>query len=176
MSLPPEDPTRPLGQPAARPPEPVYRETVVGPDDELLFRTEVMDRLAGLRTWLAFVTLLSIAAIALAALAYFGGDDDGNGARGDGVRNGAVQALEQRVKALEGNKGDGVSPADLDAVRDENAALADRVEDLAGQVSAASDAPAAAEDAAARESIEALDASVRDLDARVQALEEQAAP
>ena len=167
MSLPPDEPTRPL-----RPGEPVYRETVVAPDDSA-FRAEVMDRLAALRNWLALATLLSLAALALATWAFVREDDDGNANRGDGVRAGQVAALEERLDRLEDQPA-GVRPADLAALQEEQAALADQVEDLAAQAEAnAQTDPAAAEDIEARESIEVLDQSVQDLDARVQALEEQ---
>jgi BMFP domain-containing protein YqiC len=136
----------------------------------------VMDRLGALRTWMTVVTLVSLVALGIAVWAFLD-DNDRTGGRDNGARSGAVAGLEQRIDALEARKGGGVSDADLDAVRDENAALSDRVDDLAGQVAAADDAPdapATAEDAEARQGIAALDSSVKDLDARVQALEEQA--
>jgi hypothetical protein len=152
----------------------VYRETVVA-GDEMVFRAEVLDRLGALRTWLTVVTLVSLVALGIALWTYLD-DDDGVSGRDNGVRSGQVAALEQRIDALEARKGQGVSGDDLDALRDENAALSDKVDDLAGQVAAADDAPAATEDSEARQGIAALDASVKELDGRVQALEEQAAP
>ncbi len=171
MSLPPEEPTRPLGRPI-EPVEPVYRETVVAPDDAV-FRAEVLDRLGALRVWVALATLLSLLAIGLAAWTYFREDDDRNANRGSSVRAADVQALQKRLDQLEARP-QGVAAADVNAIADEQAALTDQVNDLAGQVEAVGEpAPAVAEDAEARGAIETLDQTVQDLDARVAALESQ---
>ena len=174
MSLPPDEPTRPLGRPI-EPLEPAYRETVVAPDDSA-FRAEVLDRLGALRVWVALATLLSLVAIGLAAWTFFEEDDDRDVNRGNGVRAAEVETLEERLDRLESQPA-GVRAADLSAVQDEQAALADQVNDLAAQVEAAAQQePAATEDLEARESINALDQSIQDLDARVRALESQSAP
>jgi hypothetical protein len=170
MSLPPDEPTRPLR------PIPITEE-------DLAFREEVMDRLGSLRTWVAVATILSLLALGLAAFAYITAeDDDGNRNRGDGVRASQVQVLEDRLDELEAEPdAKGVSNADFNALAEDQAALSDQVEQLSAQVeevAAQADtdtAPATAEDAEAREAIETLDQTVADLDARVQALE-QAAP
>ena len=75
MSLPPEEPTRPL-PPPVDPVDPVYRETVVASDDAV-FRAEVLDRLGALRVWVALATVLALVAIGLAAWTYFKEDDRG---------------------------------------------------------------------------------------------------
>lgn len=174
MSLPPDEPTRPLGRPL-EPVEPTYRETVVAPDDPV-FRAEVLDRLGALRVWVALATLLSLVAIGLAAWTYFEEEDDRDVSRPNGIRAAEVETLEDRLDRLEAQPA-GVRAADLNAVQDEQAALADQVTDLAAQVEAdAQPEPAAAEDLEARESINVLDQSIQDLDARVRALESQPAP
>lgn len=173
MSVPPEEPTRPM-PPPVDPVEPAYRETVVAPDDSA-FRAEVLDRLGALRIWVALATLLSIVAIGLAAYALLREDDRGERVRGDGVRAGDVQALDRRLDQLEARP-EGVRPADLKALRDEQVALADQVADVAAQAeanAAPEPEPAVAEDIEARDAIEALDQAVQDLDARVTALESQ---
>jgi polyhydroxyalkanoate synthesis regulator phasin len=182
MSLPPEEPTRPLRPVGGGPPlEPVQREAVVRED--AVFFAEVMDRLRSLRTWVTVATVLSLLALGLAAWAYIKADEDRNGNRGNGVRAGEVEALKDRVKQLESQPDDeGVASADFNSLAKDQATLSAQVEELSAQVeelAAQSDtqaAPATAEDAEARESIAVLDESVSSLDARVQALEEQPAP
>jgi uncharacterized coiled-coil protein SlyX len=168
LTVDPGDPTRPL-RPAAGAPvaAPVAAEDVY-------FREEVLDRLGALRAWVALATVLSLLALGLAALAYFGDDEAPNGGRG--VRATAVQQLEDRIAKLESRPaGDGAAGADVAALTDDVNELSGRVDALAAQ-SDDQAAPATAEDAEAREGVAALDKSVTDLDARVQALEEQAAP
>ena len=177
MTLPPEEPTRPLGRSAGPPdPDPVYRETVVATDDRA-FRAEVMDRLRALRVWAALATILSLVALGLAAWLYLEEDDERDGNRAGGVRPSEVLALEDRIDELEARPDRAVEEADLAALQEDQAALATQVEELAAQVEAEAGAePTTAEDPEARESIAALDASVRDLDARVRALEQQQSP
>lgn len=178
MSLPPDEPTRPLGRPAGPPPGSVDRETVVAADDPA-FRAEVVDRLRALRVWAALATLLSLVALGLAAWLYLEEDDERDGNRAGGVRSSEVLALEDRIDRLEARPDQVVEEADIVALQEDQAALATQVEELAAQVEAeagAEPAPAAAEDPEARASIEALDASVRDLDGRVRALEQQSSP
>ena len=170
MSLPPEEPTRPLG---TGPPAPVHRETVV---EDPALHAEVAERLRSLRAWTAIATVLSLLALGVAGWSLLGEDDDRDGNRGDAVRATELDTLEDRIDKLETQPDKGVAEADFAALQEEQAALAGLVDELAARTEAAAqEEPAAAEDAEARESIAALDASVQDLDERVRALEEQQA-
>jgi polyhydroxyalkanoate synthesis regulator phasin len=177
MSLPPEDPTRPLapvGAPpvAAPPPLVGVRERVVVPDDSA-FRQMVLDRLDSLRTGLAVVAVLSLLALALAGWTLLREHQDRTARPRGGASSAQIQSLRNRVQDLDSRIGDAAAKADV-------ADLARRVDDLAGKATA-KPAPASGSDTQARQSLDqlnqtvtTLNQSVTDLDKRVRTLEDQA--
>jgi hypothetical protein len=161
---PPEDPTRRL--PRARP---VATERTVAPaaPEETLW-VEVLDRLSSLRTGLAFVAVLALAAIGVALWALL--DDDGDADRADASRV-RVERLADRVDRLENQVGDAASVGGVAALRDGQRALDGRVQALEA---ALEESPAAAQDVEEiAVSVEAVQDSVEALEQRLDALEAQ---
>jgi outer membrane murein-binding lipoprotein Lpp len=174
-SDPPEEPTRPL-PPATPPPARVVDERVVAPPVEDPYRTELLlDQLRSLRTGLAIVGLVAVAALGVALYTLLT-KDEGSDTKA-GASQAEVSSLADRVDALESDVKSRASKDDVNQVADDVQALSKRVDQIAKQ---AQSAPSSGTDKQARSSIDQLDTKVqtltqdvKDLDQRVRDLEDQ---
>ena len=169
MSLPPEEPTRPL--PPARPVE-YERERVVEPEfDPRYALASLEDRVRSLRTAVVLLGLVSLAALALAFYALIqAADDEGGNTRG--ADQAEVNRLEDRVERLE----DQEAP-DADAVNEalDGKADAKDVEELQQAISDLQEQPAEAQpDEQTTQALEDLSQRLDDLEQRVEQQEQQA--
>jgi peptidoglycan hydrolase CwlO-like protein len=164
MSSGPDDPTRPLR------PGPVREREVATVGEDPLWREELLDRLASLRTAVALLGVLAVAALGVALWALLTTQDSGNG---QGASSSRVSSLQDRVDALE-NKVDGApSKSDLSDLRDREKSLEDDVKQLGQQVDKQG---SAADDQ--RQAIDQLNQNLQKLQQRVDDLEQrqQASP
>ena len=169
---PPEEPTRPLPPTTPAPAGSVYQREVAAPVEDP-YRTEILlDRLRSLRTTLAIVGLIAVAALAVAVYAVLNMEEEsdaGGGASGQQVAN-----LDERVNALEAEVKDQATTDDVNRIADDVQALSVRVDRVAKQAQSAASSDNSGTDEQARSSIDQLNQSITDLDERVRDLEDQA--
>lgn len=161
MARPPDDPTRRI--------PPTGRERVVehepppGPDP-------LMERLDSMRTALAVLGLIAVAALGIAVWALLRAADAERD--GGGGRAAEVQSLRDEVSELESRIENRATEGDVSDLAEQQQGLADRIDEVAEQ--AGSQEPAEATDPEAREALEAVDQTLQEIDQRLTALEEQA--
>ena len=174
MSLPPEDrPTEPL-----RPRQAVASERVVAhePAVDAGWAARIEDSLRSVKSMLAVVGVIALAALGLALYELLKDDDSGNG----GASRERVAQLDARVDRLEKKAGGTSEESDVADVRgglEDKAdradveALGEQVEELRASVEAAG---SGSEDAASTEDVAALGEQLEQLAADVQELQAQA--
>jgi hypothetical protein len=149
--------------PPRRPPPAVARRPVAYVEpDEPLWRQEVRDRLRSLTTAVTLVATVAIAALGIALWALFTGEQGGDGASAQRVRD-----LDRRVRALESLSQQGASREDFASVRDRQQALDDRVQALEERVEQPSE-----DVAAIRDALLAMQESTEELERRVDEVEQ----
>ena len=162
-TVPPEGPTEQLRpRPAA-----VVREPVGVPvvESSSLLRLEQV--IGGLRTWLAVIGVVALAAVAVAVYALIKANDNGPGSGRGYATNARVDRISGDVKALRasgttsGTNGGASSPGAV-----AGAGLSARVDQLASQVRALSASSAPSGSAALVGRVAALESSVRSLASR----------
>ena len=122
MSLPPDpdEPTRRL-PPDAPPPRGYEREVAVTAGDDLVWREEVLDRLASLRSAVVVLGIVAVAALGVALWALLTQEEESDAQQGASVER--VRDLEDRVAELE-------QDVEQASSRDELAQLSENVESL----------------------------------------------
>jgi hypothetical protein len=160
--LPPEEPTRRF--PRARPVATERAVVRTVPEDTLW--AEVLDRLGSVRTGLAVVTVVALAALGVALWALL--DPAGDRDRDD-VSRVRVERLADRVDRLESQVGEAASAGGVAAIRDGQRALQRRVQAL--EVTAEESRAAAQDLEEIAASVEALEDSVDALEQRLDVLE-----
>jgi len=182
MSMPPspadspEEPTRPL-PPTTPPPARAVDDRAVAAPVEDPYRTELLlDQLRSLRTALAIVGVIAVAALAVALYAVITKEEESD--TGAGASRQQVANLAERVDALESDVKDRATEDDVNQVADDVEALSNRVDKVAKQSQSAASSDT---DKQARSSIDQLNTNVqtlsqnvKDLDERVRDLEDQA--
>ena len=169
---PPEEPTRPL-PPATPPPARVGVEREVAAPVEDPYRTELLlDQLRSLRTALAIVGLIAVAALAVAVYAALTKDEVSDA--GAGASSQQVADLNDRVDALEADVKTRATKNQVSQLSDDVKALSDKV---AKQSESAASSDNGGTDEQARssidQSVQTLSQDVKDLDRRVRDLEDQ---
>lgn len=172
---PPEEPTRPLPPTTTEPAGPVYEREVAAPVEDP-YRTEILlNRLRSLRTALAIVGVIAVAALAVAVYAVLTMEEESDA--GGGASRQRVADLEERLDALEA---DVATKDDVNQITADVQALSDSVDEVARQARSAASGDNSGTDEQARSSIDQLNEnvqtltqSVTDLDERVRALEQQ---
>jgi len=162
--LPPEEPTRRF--PPARPIA-TEREVVRTPPEETLW-AEVLDRLGSVRTGLAVVAVLALAALGVALWTLL---DDADATDREDASRVRVERLADRVDRLESQLGEAASAGGVAAIRDGERALQRRVQALEATVEESQAAAQDLEEIAA--SVEALQDNLEALEQRLDALELQ---
>jgi chromosome segregation ATPase len=171
----PDEPTRRL--PPTRPAEPIReREVVTGPDYEAWY-AELLDRLRSLRTAVALLSILSVAALGVALWALLSQEEEGDARRGASSER--VGELEDRIEELESDVGDAASSDAVDRLRDDQEQLADEVRSVRERAGGGT-SDAAVQDlqddiTQLGDGVEQLSGSVQDLEQRVDELEQQQA-
>ncbi|HZB05104.1 MAG TPA: hypothetical protein VE449_00835 [Thermoleophilaceae bacterium] len=169
---PPEEPTRPLPPTTPAPAGPVYEREVAAPVEDP-YRTEILlDRLRSLRTALAMVGVIAIAALAVAVYTVLTMEEESDA--GGGASRQQVADLDDRVDALEAEVEAAATKDDVNQLTGDVQALSDRVDQVAQQARAAATSDNSGTDEQARASIDQLNQSLTDLDARLRELENQA--
>lgn len=172
---PPDEPTRPLtpAQPIPERERVHEREYVAAADDPRL--DLLLDRVRSLRTAVALLGLVSLAALALGAYLLLTKEEEGDTRAG--ASRGSVASLEDRVDDLESDLRSRATKDDLDQVSEDQEALSDRIDDVAKRAKPADDAGA---DDELQSSIDRLDQnqqtlgdSIEKLDQRVADLEQE---
>lgn len=176
---PPEESPRPLPPTTPSPAGPVYEREVAAPVEDP-YRTEILlDRLRSLRTALAIVGVIAIAALAVAVYTVLTMEEESDA--GGGASRQQVANLDDRVDALEADVKDRATKDDVNQITADVQALSDRVDQVAKQARSAVSSDDSGTDEQARSSIDQLNQNVRtltqsltDLDERVRDLEDQA--
>lgn len=169
---PPEEPTRPLPPTTPAPVRPVYEREVAAPVEDS-YRTEILlDRLRSLRTALAIVGVIAVAALGVAAYAVLTMEEESDA--GGGASRQRVANLDDRVDALETEVEDRARTNDVNRIADDVQALSVRVDRVAKQAQSAASSDNSGTDEQARSSIDQLNQSITELDQRVRDLEDQA--
>jgi hypothetical protein len=168
---PPDGPTRPLPPTTPAAARPVYEREVAAPVDDP-YRTEILlDRLRSLRTALAIVGVIAVAALAVAVYAVLTMEEETDA--GGGPSRQQVADLDDRVDALEAEVEDRATKDDVNRIADDVQALSVSVERAAKQAQSAASSDSGT-DEQARSSINQLNQSITELDQRVRDLEDQA--
>lgn len=163
---PPDRPTQPL-RPSPPEPAPVVQEryAAAGPDPNLVL-ARLEDAIASLRTWLAIVGLISVAALGVAVYAIVREDEGDDGSRRGLASDQRVSRLDDRVDRLSRQlKSVRASEGDSDA-------LGDRVDALERSVKTLADRPATDPTKA----IEELSGRIDDLSRDVEQLKQAPTP
>jgi hypothetical protein len=171
VSLPPDpdEPTRRL--PPTPPAEPLReREVVTTTEPDPAWMREILDRLSSLRTAVALLGILALAALGVGLWALLTQEEEGDARQGASQER--VRELEDRVDALENETEDAASQDAIGRLREQQRALDERLKAVEESDSAA------VEDAQAdvRQLSEGLDQvgdSIEQLDQRVGDLEQQ---
>jgi hypothetical protein len=172
VALPPEsdEPTRRL--PPTRPAEPLReREVVTTAEPDPAWIQDVSDKLRSLRTAVALLAVLSLAALGVGIWALLTQEEEGDARRGASQER--VQELEDRVDKLETETGDAASQDAVERVREEQEQLEERlsaVEEQAGD-GGAEDVQADLQEFS--DAIEQNGEAIEQLDQRVGDLEQQ---
>jgi methyl-accepting chemotaxis protein len=176
---PPEEPPRPLPPTTPAPVGPVYERAVAAPLEDP-YRTEILlDQVRSLRTALAIVGVIALAALAGAVYTVLTMEEESDA--GGGASRQQVANLDDRVDAMEADVKDRATKDDVNQITDDVQALSDRVDQVANQARSAASSDNSGTDEQARSSIDQLNEnvqtltqSVADLDERVRELEDQA--
>jgi cell division protein FtsB len=164
---PPEESPRPLPPTTPSPAGPVYEREVAAPVEDP-YRTEILlDRLRSLRTALAIVGVIAIAALAVAVYTVLTMEEESDA--GGGASRQQVANLDDRVDALEAEV---ATKDDVNRIVDDVQALSVRVDRVAKQAQSAASARSSIDQL--NENVQTLTQSVTDLDERVRDLEDQA--
>lgn len=154
----PDPPTRRIPPVRAAPaPAPLPPREQVAVDPALAWQQVLEDRLRGLRTALAVVGTLAVAALGLALWTLL--DEDGQEGR-QGASAQRVADLDDRVDRFEERLDNRATTDDLEALRTSQEQLAERVDEVAK-------APQPQEDGASDEAVAALQQDVQALQQRV---------
>ena len=164
MSLPPDDRTRPLGQPL----QPLPPDPVVAAEDPA-WHALVLDRLDSLRTAVAIVGVIAVAALVLSIWTFLRERDDRDRLRG-GTQAAAIANLRDRVDSLASRVN---SRATTTSVGDLRKQVDNR---LNGLSKSSKDAQARASVTKLQTSVDDLSKAVTKLDQRVAKLESQTSP
>jgi predicted RNase H-like nuclease (RuvC/YqgF family) len=156
----------------------VEREVAAPVEDP--YRTELLlDQLRSLRTALAIVGVIAVAALGVALYTVLTKEEESD--TGAGASQQQVAKLAGRVDALEADVKNLATKDDVNQIADDVKALDNRVDEVAKQARSASSSDNGGTDKQARSSIDQLNQSVqtlnqnvRDLDERVGDLEDQA--
>jgi archaellum component FlaC len=156
----PDEPTRrlPPTRPAAAEPRVAYTEA-----DDVAWRELLLDRFRSLRTAVALLGVVAVAALGVALWALLSEQDEGGGDRG-GASASSVSRLEDRVDELESAVERAPSRDDLSGIREGQRSIEQRLDALEQAGEGSQDAQQAVED---------LQQSVQDLEQRVDELEQQ---
>jgi DNA repair exonuclease SbcCD ATPase subunit len=166
----PDEPTRRL--PPTQPAEPLReREVVTSTELNPAWIQEILDRLRSLRTAVALLGVLSVAALGVGLWALLTQEEEGDARQGASQER--VRELEVRVDALESETEDAASQDAVGQLRDRQRQLEERLSAVEDQ----SD-PAAIEDVQAdarqlSDGLEQVDQSIQQLEQRVDDLEQQ---
>ena len=173
----PEEPTRPL-PPASPPPARVVEERGVATPVEDPYLSELMlDRLRSLRTALAIVGVIAVAALAVALYTVLTKEEESD--TGAGASSQRVAELTGRVDALEADVKSRATKNEVNQIADDVNALDDRVDDVAKQARSASSSDGGTDEQARssidqlNENVQTLSQDLEDLDRRVGDLEDQ---
>ncbi len=175
----PDEPTRrlpPTHGPPAPPPRVHEREVAVEPDDDIVWREEIVDRLNSLRTAVVLLGIVAVAALGVALWALLTQEEEDDARRAASAQQ--VRNLEERVEELE---------QDIDRApsRDALSQLSETVESLDERVGAVEDRVEEGGGTSAQvedlqrdvqqlgDAVEQLGDAVEQLDQRVGALEQQ---
>ena len=172
MSLPPEsdEPTRRL--PPTAPAEPLREREVVAAEPDPVWVQEILGRLRSLRTWVALVGVLALAALGVWLWALLTQEEEGDARQGASQER--VQQLEERVDELESETEDAASQNAVDELRDQQQDLEERmraVENQAADGGAVEDVQADVRQLS--DAVEQIGQSIEQLDQRVSDLEQQ---
>ena len=167
----PDEPTRRLPPTEPRRAVPDGRPVVAG-EPEPAWAVAILERLRSLRTAVALVGVLAVAAFGVGLWALLSGEADDDGQRRASAAR--VAELEDRVDALESDVRDAASGDALVPVRDQQRELEQRLatlEEQAGDSDALTDVQ---EDVAQlADSVEQLSQAMEQLEQRVEELEQQ---
>jgi cell division protein FtsL len=175
VSLPPDpdEPTRRL--PPTEPAQPIReREVVTSHELEPAWVQEVLDRLRSLRTAVALVGVVAVAALGLALWALLMQEEEGDARRGASAER--VRDLEDRVDDLESQVRDAASDEAVDRLRDGQERLGERlraVEDQAGGPSEGAIEDLQQDVTQLGDAVEQNGGTLEDLEQRVDDLERQ---
>ena len=174
MYLPPEsdNPTRRL--PPTGPAEPLREREVVIAEPDPVWVQEVLGRLRSLRTWVALVGVLALAALGVGLSALLTQEEEADARQSASLER--VQELESRVGALESETEDAASEDAIKGLRDQQQALEKRlsaVEDQASDDSGVEDVQADVRQLS--DAVDQIGQSIEQLDQRVGDLEQQQA-
>lgn len=172
MSLPPEsdEPTRRL--PPTRPAEPLAEREVVTTEPDPVWVHEVLGRLRSLRTWVALIGVIALAALGVGLWALLTQEEDGDARRGASQER--VRELEDRVDDLESETDDVASQDAVGRLRDQQQELEERlgaIEDQASDGGGVEDVQADVRELS--DAIEQIGQAIEQLDERVGDLEQQ---
>ena len=148
------------------------------PDDDLAWREVMRDRIRSLRTAVALLGLLALAALAVAGYALLTQEEEVDAKRG--ASNQRVSALDDRVDKLESDVDDAPSKGSVSGVRSDQKALSERVDKLEArpkakpQAQPQTDGPSAQDVQDVQSSVDDLGRDIEDLNGRVDELEKQA--
>jgi len=179
VSLPPDpdEPTRRLPPTPGPDAPPRYeREVAVTAGDDLVWREEVLDRLASLRSAVVVLGIVAVAALGVALWALLTQEEESDAQQGASVER--VRELEDRVEALEQEVEQASSRDEVSQLSENVESLDERVGDLEDRVERQAGDEQAVEDLQGDvqelgDAVEQLSDAVEQLDRRVDAVEQQ---
>ena len=166
----PDEPTRRL--PPTGPAEPLReREVVTTTEPDPAWVQEILDRLRSLRTGVALVAVLALAALGVGLWALLTQEEENDARRGASQER--VSELEDRVDALENDTEDAASQDAVQGVREQQRELEERLSALEQQSDdgAAEDVQADLREVA--DAVEQNGQAIEQLDQRVSDLEQE---
>ena len=171
MSLPtdPDEPTRRL--PPVQPAEPLPEREVVTTEVDPAWTQEILDRLRSLRTAVALLGVLSLAALGVGLWALLTQEEEGDARRGASQER--VRELENRVEALESETEDAASQDAIERLRDQQGQLDERVSAVEDQSDGAAVEDVQADVRELSDGLEQVGQSIEQLEQRVDDVEQQ---
>ena len=172
MSLPPDpdEPTRRL--PPVQPAEPLAeREVVTTTEADPAWTQEILDRLRSLRTAVALLGVLSLAALGVGLWALLTQEEEGDARRGASQER--VRDLEDRVDALENETEDAPSQDAVERLRDQQRQLDERLSAVEEQSDGASAEDVQGDVSELSDGLEQVSRSIQQLEQRVDGVEQQ---
>jgi DNA repair exonuclease SbcCD ATPase subunit len=168
----PDEPTRRL--PPSQPAEPLReREVLTSTELDPAWTQEILDRLRSLRTAIALLGVLSVAALGVGVWALLTQEDEGDAQRGASQER--VRELEDRVEALEAETEDAASQDAVEQLRDEQRELEERLSAVEDQSDGAALEDVQADVRQLSDDLEQVGQSIQQLEQRVDDLEQQQA-